>query len=146
MITTGLTEAARFERDHRAESYARRINAGDTLDIETATVDYQCWVAIAEFVETGRFQAFYGGADQSAANPPWIGLAALESAAEAALTTINSRIERLEGAPNVQPETLGALRDRRSWLSIIFGRVKRQRQIVDEDCTRIPSTIQEQAA
>lgn len=47
-----LAEAAAIERDRRAANYPPRIHAG-TLDVEAATLDWQCWTIIAEWLADG---------------------------------------------------------------------------------------------
>jgi hypothetical protein len=124
-----LFAAARLERDRRAEAFPAKIRAG--ADAERLSIEYQCWVAIAEWLEGGRFFSFAGGADPDRADAPVIRLAELEAAAQDALARRSAKLEALEGQTNVTPETLGALRQRRSCLFIIHRRLALRRQSVD---------------
>jgi len=126
-----LVVAARFERDHRADNYARRIAAGEPLDPEAAAIDYQCWVAVAEWLETGRFQSFNGGANPESPTAPVIRWPELEAAAEAALVGIAARTDRLDRDPNARPEDRAAAHLRRARLVIIHRKVQLRRQTID---------------
>lgn len=87
MVGTELAAAACFERDRRAESYPGKIGAG--ANAGALSFDYQCWVAIAEWLESDRFMGVYGGADPQAPDAPWIGWPALEAAAARAMGKIS---------------------------------------------------------
>jgi hypothetical protein len=152
MTEPTLLTAARFERDRRAERYPRRIHDG-AISADEASLDYQCWVAIAEWLESGRFQSIAGGANPDDPAAPIIGWPQLEAAAAAALGRINAKLDVLdergsvgEGGPRskerptvgvdgpatrIAPETLGALRERRSCLFAIHRKVSLRRETID---------------
>lgn len=133
---TLIAEAARHERDHRAASYPAKLQgmlagtADHAARLEAMTIDYQCWVAIAEWVETGRFFGFYGGAEPDNEGAPWISWPALETAAESALTSLSAKCDRLltkgEG-----DETYAEACARRARLICIHRKVQLRRQLVD---------------
>lgn len=83
MTDADLVAAAQHERDRRAASYPEKIKDG--ADVEALTIDFQCWVAIAEWVETGHFFSFAGGADPDSPNAPIISWPHLQTAAQRAL-------------------------------------------------------------
>ena len=177
-----LVAAARFERDRRAERYPRRIAelratvGSDGPAIESLSLDYQCWCAIAEWLETERFQSIAGGANPDDPAAPIIRWPELEAAAAAALARINAKLDALdergsvgeggprskerptvgvdgpatEIAPYITPETLGALRERRSCLFAIHRKVALRRETIDrinrELRARARAATQEQAA
>ena len=163
-----LVAAARFERDRRAERYPRRIAelratvGSDGPAIESLSLDYQCWCAIAEWLETERFQSIAGGANPDDPAAPIIRWPELEAASAAALARINVKLDVLdergsvgEGGPRskemaVSPETLGALRERRSCLFAIHRKVALRRETIDrinrELRARARAATQEQAA
>ena len=123
-----LAEAARAERDRRAERYPQR-SADGKISADDATIDYQCWVAIAEWLESGRFMGFYGGASPEESDAPWIGWPQLDQAAAKALTSIDAKIERLAADPD--QERVAALNLRRANLTAIHRKVQLRRQMVD---------------
>lgn len=135
-----LLEAAKAERDRREETFPRKIAAlrcqlgpGEETspDIEALVIDFQCWTAIAAWLETDQFASFYGGTDPSADSAPVCSWREIEAAAADALAKRSARIDALEGAPNVQPETLGALRARRSCLFALHRRIQLRRLTIE---------------
>lgn len=124
-----LIEAARAERDRRAETFPGKVAMGG--DAEALSIEYQAWAAIAEWLETDTFASFAGGAEPERPDAPWIGWPDLEAAALAALSSRTAKLDALEGAPNITPETLGALRQRRSCLNVIHRRLALHRQSID---------------
>jgi hypothetical protein len=82
LLTAALADQARHERDRRAASYPDKIARG--ADAEALCLDYQCWVAIAEWLETDRFTSFAGGADPDQPDAPVIRWPELVAAAERA--------------------------------------------------------------
>ena len=137
-----LAEAARYERGRRARSYPPKIAEGG--DAEALTIDCQCWVAIAEWLETGRFSGFYGGAEPERDDAPYILWPQLEAAADGALEQVSAKIDRMEAGPDqrrVDParrltaeQYLGRLSDlylRRARLVRIRRKVQLRRQMID---------------
>jgi len=112
-----MLAAARSERDYRQANYPRRIADGRSA-AEEATADYQAWVAIAEWLETGRFTSFDGGTDFGTR----IDWPFLEAAAEKALTAIDARLEQ---SPSAERQL------RRDRLFIIHRAIARQRALID---------------
>jgi hypothetical protein len=101
MPDRALLAAARFERDRRAASYPQRIFEG-RISAEDAAVDYQCWVAIAEWFETERFFSFAGGAEPDRDDAPVISWPQLEDAAKKALHQVERKLAAegwLDGCP-----------------------------------------------
>lgn len=128
-ITAALADQAKSERDRRAASYPAKIQNG--ADAEALCVDYQCWVAIAEWLETNRFFGFYGGipprdgeGDREAVEgaptraQPWIGWPELEAAAERAIASVRGDNE--------------AAQVRRARLTVIHAKLARMRRDIDE--------------
>src|SRR5690348_14175995 len=97
-----LAAAARFERDRRAERYPELIAEG--VDAEALCLDYQCWVAIAEWIETDRFFSFVGGAEPERDDAPIVHWPTLEEAAKKALHKIELKLAG-EGWFDGCPET-----------------------------------------
>lgn len=121
-----LVEAACHERDRRRDSYPAKIREG--ADAEALCLDFQCWVAIAEFVESGRFFGFHGGADPQGPNAPWVGWPELEGAAKKALGKVELRLAS-EGWLDGLPETPTARR--RNALTRIHRAIQLRRATVD---------------
>ncbi len=116
-------EAARFERDRRAQSYPRIVAEGK-LAAEAATVDYQAWCAIAEWLACGtaRMIGGWGGlADPPVAVISW---ALLEECAQKAVTSIDRKL-----AKAVAPDA--ALELRRFGLDGIHAILVCQRELVE---------------
>jgi hypothetical protein len=139
MTADALAEAARRERDHRAASYPARLAAElpDTpayaARLAALTVDYQCWCAIAEWLESGRFGGFYGGSDQHECEAPWIGWPQLEDAAAKAVASIEAKIAKLAADADrerVAP-ALAERQERRAQLTAIHRKVRLRRQMID---------------
>lgn len=117
-----LIDAARFERDSRAERYPALVEGG-RLDADEATVSYQCWCAIAGWFETGRFESIAGGLDGKTI----VDWAACEAAAERALVQIRAKAEKLaEGDP-----AFADTHRRRGALVCIHRAVQLRRQTID---------------
>jgi hypothetical protein len=86
-----LVAAAKFERDRRGARYPQLIYDGK-LDAESAAIDYQCWVAIAEWLETERFFSFAGGANPDRDGAPIVSWPELEAAAQKALRKVELKL------------------------------------------------------
>lgn len=127
----GLVDAAIAERDWRADNYGKRIPAGEIADVEGATIDYQCWVAIAEWLESGRFKGFHGGAEPERDDAPWISWPELEAAAERALTTLNAKCDRMVAGEDGEGESYAEACARRAKICCIHRKVQLRRQMVD---------------
>ncbi len=125
-----LAEAAGFERDRRAEAYPAKIRASG-LSAEAASIDFQCWVAIAEWLETGRFFSFAGGADPQHADAPIISWPALETAAASGLAAIEASTSAEEAKFAPDSDRLVTLYDRRASLVAIHRAVQLRRQSID---------------
>lgn len=125
-----LASAARYERDRRGENYPPRIAARE-IDAEPAAIDYQCWTAIAEWLETGNFQSFSGGADPEGPDAPLIRWPELEAAAEAALVSITAKCDKLLADGGDGGETFAEACARRARLFVIHRKVQLRRQMVD---------------
>jgi hypothetical protein len=93
-MNAALVTAAQFERDRRRDTYPQRIAAGG--DAEKLCLDYQCWVAIAEWIETERFLTFAGGADPDSEGAPIVRFANLEAAAARGLKHLQAKAEAAE--------------------------------------------------
>ena len=150
-----LAEAARYERDRRARSYPPKIAALAPVglegsadkgcgDAEALTIDYQCWVAIAEWLESGNFSGFYGGAEPEGGDAPYILWPHLEAGAQGALEQVTAKIDRMEDDPHQQRidpakrltagQYLARLSDlyiRRARLVCIHRKVQLRRQMID---------------
>jgi hypothetical protein len=137
---SALLDAARHERDRRlaaapeaiekARNDARSGGRGTAEDvIERVAISCQCWIAIAEWIETGRFAGFYGGASPQEPDAPWISWPELEAAAERALANVAAQCDRLfEGGDVPAYEAACA---RRSGLWAIHRKVQRMRESID---------------
>jgi hypothetical protein len=123
-----LAAAAQFERDRRGESYPQRIY-DQPQAAEALCLDYQCWVAIAEWVESDRFRGFYGGAEPERDGAPWISWPQLETAAEKALDTLTARIDRAERENDAS--AIAELTVRRAKVVCIHRLVQRMRAYID---------------
>lgn len=126
-FSPALLEAAKFERDQRQASYPPRVAAGQ-LDEDAATIDWQCWVAIVEWAETGMTALL--NRDAGIMDPPTalLGWATLEAAAERALATIQAKVDR--GATP-------AICDRRDDLWAIHHRLKGERELAERTAAAI---------
>jgi hypothetical protein len=124
-----LVETARFERDRRGESYPAKIGGG--ADAEALTIDFQCWCAIAGWVETGHFFGFHGGAEPERDDAPWISWPELEAAAESALTHTSAKCDRLLTEGEGEGETYAEACNRRAKLTCIHRKVQLRRQLID---------------
>jgi hypothetical protein len=140
ILTAALLDAACFERDRRAESYPLKIAEG--ADAEKLTIDFQCWVAIAEWLDTDRFMSFTGGADPDAPGAPVIRWPDLEAAARTALDSVAAKLAgeqaflarpRAEGEERepLSATELEALQVRRARLFAIHAKVQRMREAID---------------
>lgn len=130
-----LIDQARFERDTRAERYPRLVREGK-VSAEAASIDYQCWVAIVSWLETGQFMGFHGGAEplreanhsldgstpQTAA-APWISWPELVVAADSALVSVNAKAEQKPGDE--------ALQLRRARLFAVHRKLQLRRESID---------------
>jgi hypothetical protein len=125
-----LAAAARAERDHRLQSYSARIRGGSP-EAEGASIDYQCWVAIAEWLETDRFFSFAGGADPERADAPIIRWPELEAAAEAALIGASAKCDRMLSGGDGEGESYVEACVRRARLACIHRKVQLRRQMID---------------
>lgn len=114
-VPQSLVDAARFERDRRAESYPPLVAAGK-LGAEQGTADYQAWCAILQWLETGRFVSFEGGTDGAT----MIDWAFVEAAAAKALAKLDAKAER-DGEAKV----------RRDRVFCIHRMVARERRLID---------------
>lgn len=144
-VEAALIEAARFERDRRSQTYPQKIYDGK-IDAEPAAIDFQCWVAIAEWLDTGRFFSFAGGAEPERADAPIISWAELESAAEAALVSVSAQCDRLFTAEQVEAGAYEEACARRSRLWAIHRKVQLRRQMVDSINREFRSTKQGEVA
>lgn len=137
-----LLAGAQFERDRRADRYPAII-AADPSRADELIVDYQCWVAIAEWLESDKFMGFHGGAAPDSPASPWISWPQLETAAQKALTSIGDKIGRFESDPDqaaVDPpnrltaaqylERLTELYVRRARLTCIHRKVQLHHQMI----------------
>ena len=120
----GLIEAARHERDRRLDTYPKKIAARE-IDAETASIDYQCWVAIAEWLETDRFSSFYGGADPQSEQAPLIRWPELEAAAKKARDAVE---RKLAGEGWFDGCTPTATSERRNALTLIHRKLQLKRE------------------
>lgn len=125
-----LVAAAQFERDRRAQTYPRRIRE-QGLDPEAASIDFQCWVAIAEWLETARFFSFAGGASPERDDAPIISWPQLEAAAESARNSIADKVRKQEAERIGNAEKLAELYVRRARLFAIHARVAAMRRSID---------------
>jgi hypothetical protein len=135
---SALLSAARAERDRRADSYPLRIAAGKISALDAA-VDFQCWVAIAEWLETGRFFSFAGGDDPDSPAAPVIRWRELEEAAAKALAAIDAKIERSLSGGQASSD-LAALQSRGELLVHIHRKLSLRRAIVDSLNAELRST------
>lgn len=122
-----LLLAAKLERDRRAESYPGKISDG--ADAEALSIDYQCWVAIAEWLETDRFFSFAGGAEPERSDAPIIRWPDLERAAEKAVGQINDKVAKQEAKGAA--DELTELYLRRARLICIHRRLQLRRASID---------------
>lgn len=125
-----LAAAARFERDRRGESYPAKIYEG-RISAEDAAIDYQCWCALVEWLDSGNFRGFYGGADPEGPKAPWISWPELEAAAERALTSVGAMVSKQEAEIVGNAEKLVELYVRRARLVVIHRKVQLRRQMID---------------
>jgi hypothetical protein len=126
MADQALVEAARLERDRRAASYPQKIAEG--ADAEALCLDYQCWVAIAEWVETERFFSFVGGADPDRDDAPIVNWPTLEAAAFRAVGQVERKLAGeawLDGCPETPTSR------RRNALVRIHRAIQLRRESID---------------
>lgn len=128
--SAALAAAARFERDRRGETYPAKIRDGKIPE-EAAAIDYQCWVAIAEWLETDRFFSFVGGADPDKPDAPLINWPELEAASASALATVEALVERQEAKALGNLDDLTEIYVRRAKLICIHRKVQLRRQSID---------------
>jgi hypothetical protein len=140
-----LAEAARFERDWRAERYPPKIAAGET-SAEDAAIDFQCWVAIAEWLETDRFTGFHGGAEPDTSDAPWISWPELVCAADKAIDTAAAKVTRLEAKHGQGAPELAETYRRRANLVCIQRALHLRRESIDAINAEIRATRQQVAA
>lgn len=90
-----LAAAARLERDRRGESYPGRVAAG-VIGEQDATLDYQAWCAIAQWLETGRTTIVGnpGGADHCRDDAPIVTWGLLTDAAGRALASLDAAVAK----------------------------------------------------
>jgi hypothetical protein len=121
--------AAQYERDRREQRYPKLIAAAK-LELETATLDYQAWCAIAEWMETGRCALIGGWGGE--ADPPVtvISWALLEECAAKALASIEAKVERDTVDPTVQLDDLAKTRERCESVWCIHNAMVKQRESV----------------
>jgi hypothetical protein len=122
-----LVAAARYERDRRGEAYPRKIAARE-IDAEAAAVDFQCWVAIAEWLTSGHFYSFSGGIDPDREGAPIVRWPELEAAAKAALHQVERKLAG-EGWLDGMPETETSRR--RCALVHIHHKIALRRESID---------------
>jgi hypothetical protein len=119
-VTSDLAVAAAFERDLRAARYPALVASGK-LGADAATVDFQAWHCIAQFIASGRFQAIdAGGADAATV----VGWAHAEAAAAKALARVEA------SAAAAAPDKAPALHARAAALRAIHRRVQLRRQSI----------------
>jgi hypothetical protein len=150
-----LLDAAQAERDRRQETFPAKIldlrrQLGlideSSPEIEALTIDYQCWCAIVGWLETDRFDGFYGGTEPHGDAAPYISWPEIEGAAKDALAQRSRKIAALDGKPNVDPETLGALRARRACLVVIHAKIGAHRRLITELTASLQAEARERAA
>lgn len=134
-----LAAAARFEADRRAKRYPQQILNG-LKDADEATCDWQAWLAIADWLETGRSPLL--GLPAGVATPPeraidWQLLAeraAIGAQQVVELLATDRAFAAAPGAePNRRPKTtaqLNKLELRAAQLTAIATRAERQREII----------------
>lgn len=138
--TQELVAAARYEIDRRAESYPRLVVEG-RLDPDAATLDFQAWHGIAEWLATGHCQLIGCAGGVNTEQPRLIEWDLLEESADKGLAAIR-RLYRDEAAfaaapndPNRQPlpaEQLESLAERGRRLAQICRAVANHRRIRDQ--------------
>jgi hypothetical protein len=137
---SALLEAARNERDRRlaaapeaiekARNDARSGVRGTAEDvIEKVAISCQCWIAIAEWIETDRFAGFYGGASPHDPDAPWISWPELEAAAGRALASVAAQCDRLFEGGDVPAYEAACARRAALWL--VHRKVQRMRGSID---------------
>ncbi len=140
-------DAAKVERDRRAERYPRLI-ADRKITEDEATADYQAWCAIADWLAHGSWKLIGGWG--GTADPPVIAITwpYMQERAKAALDTIETKILK-ECDPaterTIDGGQLAALRERRCAVEGIHEIVKLQREMI-ERTSRAPQRGREQVA
>jgi hypothetical protein len=122
-----LIAAAQFERDRRAKTYPDKIKNGG--DAERLCIDFQCWVAIAEWVETDRFFSFAGGAEPERDDAPIVSWPLLEEAAKKACHSIERKLASEGWFDGCEP-TAASLR--RGYLVRIHRAIQLRRESIDK--------------
>jgi hypothetical protein len=121
-----MIAAAKFERDRRAERFPALVAAGK-LGEDEATVEYQCWCVIADWIEGGTFTPIYdGGADERTA----VDWALAEDVSAKALAKITAKLAKQEAENPAHPELAEGHR-RRANLVCIHRAVQLRRQSIE---------------
>jgi hypothetical protein len=115
-----------LERDRRFASYPRLVLKG-SLAADEATLDYQCWYAIAAWLESDRFTSIEGGVDGRTV-VDWL---MCETAAEKALAKVSELAERKAGDPTADPAAVAELNQRRANLVCIHRALQLRRQTIE---------------
>jgi hypothetical protein len=130
----GLAKVARFEAERRRKSFPKLIYAGK-LDAEQGTANYQAWIAIGDWLETGRSSIINarGGIDGETI----ISWSLLEDAARKELEAVDAKLGQQEDEE---------LRARRDCLFCIHLVVARRREWLDETNRLLREQADEAAA
>jgi hypothetical protein len=150
-----LLEAAQAERERRQETFPARIadlrrelgpNDETSADIEALTIDFQCWCAIVGWLETDRFDGFYGGTDPHGDAAPYVSWPEVEAAAKEAVAKRSRTLVAVEAQPSPDPEKLGALRARRACLVVIQGKIAAHRRLLAELTASLQAEARDRAS
>lgn len=125
---TPLIDAAAYERDRRAAKYPPAVADGK-LDAEAATIDYQAWCAIAEWLERGSCRLINGWGGTADAPDTLISWQLLEDCAAKAVAQLDAKLAREAGNADVAAVT--ALGRRRDDVFIIHDLMVKARQSAD---------------
>lgn len=124
--------AARFERDRRAEEYPQLIADGQR-DEEKATLDYQAWCAIVEFLEQHKTSLI--GSWGGTADPPVnvISWQLLEESCAKTLAHLEKRLAKLSDGSSGSggADDPAATRDHHTHLSCIHSILVKQCMIAE---------------
>jgi len=133
-------DCAQLEVERRRQTYPRLIADGK-LDAELASVDFQAWQVILEWLESGRCSMIGGWAgelDQTVMS--W---ALCEERALRGLEAIEARIAREIAAPTPNDAKLEALRKRREGVWCIHHVMVQQRELADKTAAMVAATVAE---
>lgn len=125
-----LVKAAAFEVEVRERVYPKLV-ANGKLTADEATIDFQAWTLILDFVDTGQLRSIDTGGVNGRTVVDWV---LCEAAAQRALDALTADAEAAELAGEAKAARLW---ERRANVNLILGMVSRRRASVEHINRRI---------